>query len=188
MIGETERVRGRAPAPVFHRKGLGLILFAAAILASLWLWASSIPVLTIRQVTDGRIVFQSPADQGSRFSLVYIHSIHRTPVEEFFIVNERRQIVLDSVAFESYGVGMPTSLEGHETFRMADGKLRIENMDRTLETFDLRIGQVIANHRLRIREREIPLSQLSEPGSAVRFEIERLHVWHFLKGGLRFDR
>ncbi|WP_199616982.1 DUF1850 domain-containing protein [Paenibacillus alkalitolerans] len=188
MINVTSRVWGRAPAPVFHRIGLWLILFVTVVSAAVWLWASTIPALTIRQAADGRVVFQSPVDQGSRFSLVYIHSIHRTPVEEFFVINENRQIVLDSMVFESYGVGMPTSLEGSETFRMADGKMRIENIHRTLDSFDLRIGQVVADHKLRVRDQVIPLSQLSKPGSAIRFEISRLHVWMLLKGGVRLDR
>lgn len=182
----TGRVWGQAaPAPVFHR---WLIFFVSVASAAVWIWASTIPVLMIRQAPEGRIVFQTPIDKGSRFSLTYIHSIHRTPVEELFIINEERQIVLDAMLFESYGVGMPTSLEGNETFRMADGKMRIENIDRPLHTFDLRIGQVIAEHKLLMRGREIPLSKLCKPGSAVRFEISRLHVWDYLKGGLRFDR
>jgi hypothetical protein len=188
MMNVIGRVWGQAPAPVFHRAGLWLIFFVSAASAAAWLWASTIPVLSVRQVPDGRILFQSPIDEGSRFSLIYIHSIHRTPVEELFIINEKRQIVLDATIFESYGVGMPTSLEGNETFRMADGKMRIENIDRTLTTFDLRIGQVIADHKLRLGRQEIPLAKLSKPGSAVRFEIGRLHVWEYLKGGLRLDR
>lgn len=185
MISVIMRVRGQAPAPVFLR---WLILFAASAAAAVWIWASTIPVLTIRQAPDGPIVFQSPVDDGSRFSLIYIHSIHRTPVEELFVINENRQIVLDAMIFESYGVGMPTSPEGNETFRMADGKMRIENIGRTLPAFELRIGQVIADHKLRLGGQEIPLSGLGKPGSAVRFEIGRLHVWEYVKGGLRLDR
>ena len=183
MMNGTGRVR--ASAPVFHR---WLLFLAAVASAAVWLGASTLPVLIVRQVPDGRIVFQSPVDQSSRFSLIYIHSIHRTPVEEFFIINGERQIVLDAMVFESYGVGMPTSLEGNETFRMADGKMRIENINQTLPAFDLRIGQVIADHKLILRGQEIPLSKLSKPGSAVRFEVGRLHVWEYLKGGLRIDR
>lgn len=185
MKSVIQRVWGQAPAPVFHR---WLFLIVSVAFAAAWVWASTIPVLTIRQAPDGRIVFQSPVDVGSRFSLRYIHSIHRTPVEELFVINEKRQIVLDAMIFESYGVGMPTSLEGKETFRMADGRLRIENIDRTLPMFDLRIGQVIADHKLYLKGQEIPLSKLSKPGSAVRFEIGRLHVWEYVKGGLRLDR
>lgn len=185
MISVIGRVRGQAPAPVFLR---WLILFVSVATVATWTWASTIPVLMIRQAPDGPIVFQSPVDEGSRFSLSYIHSIHRTPVEELFVINENRQIVLDAMIFESYGVGMPSSLEGNETFRMADGKMQIEHIDRTLPAFDLRIGQVIAGHKLRLGEQEIPLSKLSKPGSAVRFEIGRLHVWEYVKGGLRLDR
>lgn len=188
MKNVTKRVWGGVLTPVFHRQKMWLIVFVSLTLAVVWIWASTIPVLSVKQAADGQIVFQSPVHQGSRFSLTYIHSIHRTPVEEVFYVNEKKQMVLDALIFESYGVGMPTSLEGEETFRMADGKMRIEHIDRALDTFELRIGQVIADHKLLLQGEEIPLSALSEPGSAVRFEIDRLHVWEYLKGGLRIDR
>ncbi|RIX52054.1 DUF1850 domain-containing protein [Paenibacillus nanensis] len=188
MMNVTKRVWGAVLTPVFHRAGVWLLALAAVTLGVVWLWASTVPVLSVTQVSDGQVVFQSPVHPGSRFTLTYIHSIHRTPVEEIFFVNENKQMVLDAMVFESYGVGMPTSLEGEETFRMADGKMRIEHIDRTLDTFELRIGQVIADHKLLLRGEEIPLSALSEPGSAVRFEIDRLHVWEYVKGGLRIDR
>lgn len=189
MMNRTEReVWGRAPAPAFYRWVILLLIMVSGAVAAVWIWASTIPVLLISQTPGGRVLFQSPVDQGSRFSLAYIHSIHRTPVEELFVINGKREIVLDAMIFESYGVGMPSSLEGHETFRMEDGKMRIENIDRTLQSFDLRIGQVIANHKLLLRGQEIPLAALGKPGSAVRFEIGHLRVWDYLKGGLHLDR
>lgn len=187
MTGVTKRVRGLLPAPIFHRKRL-LIFILTIMIAVTWQWSSTMTVLMITQSPDGRIVYQARVEEGSRFSLAYIHSIHRTPVEEFFVVNEKRQIVLDAMTFESYGVGMPTSLVGDESFTMADGKLRIEHIDRTLDSFELRIGQVIANHMLLLGEQEVHLSELSQPGSAVRFEISHLHIWDYVKGGLRLDR
>lgn len=189
MMNVMKRVWGQFPAPVFHRRGwwLPIFLLTLAIIV-LWQWASTLSVLMIRQASDGRIVYQAPIEEGGRFSLTYIHSIHRTPVEEFFVINEKRQIILDATSFESYGVGMPTSLEGQESIQMVDGTLRIEHMNRVLDSFELRIGQVIADHKLLLRGQEIPLSKLSKPGSAVRFEISHLHIWDYVKGGLRLDR
>ncbi|MDQ0902315.1 DUF1850 domain-containing protein [Paenibacillus sp. V4I7] len=188
MMYLTPRVWERAPAPVFLRIWLWLIIFVTVVAVAIWLWASTIPALTIRQVADGEVVFQSRMEKNGRFSLTYIHSIHRTPIEERFFINEKRQMVLDSMIFESYGVGIPSSLEGNETFRMENGKMRIENIHRTLEMFELRIGQVIADHKLLLRDQVIPLSQLSMPGSAVRFEISSLNIWVYLKGVLHFGR
>jgi hypothetical protein len=189
MIGVTKRVRGQLPAPVFHRKGWWLlILLLTLAVVVVWQWASTITVLSISQAPNGRTLYQAPIDEGNRFSLTYVHSIHRTPVEEFFVVSEKRQIVLDATSFESYGVGMPTSLEGDENLTMVDGTMRIEHINRTMDSFELRIGQVIADHKLRLRGQEIPLSSLSKPGSAVRFQISRLHIWDYVKGGLGLDR
>jgi hypothetical protein len=180
-----QRVRGLAPSPVFARKLGWLTVLTMCVLGAASWWSTTFPALTIRQLPDDRVLYQIPMRTDGRFALAYIHSIHRRPVEDHFHINDRRQIVLDSTVFDSYGVGIPTSVEGGETLRLADGKMKLENMNRVLGRFDLRIGQVIANHQLIVRGRTIPLAHLGKPGSAVRLEVDRLNLWLYLKGVVR---
>lgn len=184
MIDGKQRVRGHAPASFFSRKWLWLVVPLILAIGLTALSSLSFPALTIRQLPSGNVVFQTLIRTDDPFKLKYIHSIHRTPVEEHFHMNDKQQIVLDSMVFDSYGVGIPSSLEGGQTFRFDGGKMRLENIDRVLDHFDLRIGQVIANHTLYVEDRIIPLSQVSKPGSAVRFEVDNLSLFSYLRGAL----
>jgi hypothetical protein len=187
MTSAKLRVRGLAPASFFSRRFMRwtFIVVIVLILSTVAISRFSVTALTIRQLPDNRVVYQIPMEIGNQFKLIYIHSIHRTPVEERYHINAKRQIVVDAVVFDTYGVGMPSSLEGDETLRLENGKMVMDNMNRVVGAFDLRIGQVIANHTLYVKDKIIPLSQISTPGSAVRFEVDRLNLFSYLKGALR---
>lgn len=106
------------------------------------------------------------------FSLGYLHSVLKTPVEEFFYINEHNQIVLEKVAYESYGVGTP--------FLEEEGELEIIG-----DTFILKINRVfddinmiispIPNHWLSIGENKYQLNEiLRKPNSSIRIYINEI--------------
>lgn len=68
----------------------------------------------------------------------YIHSIHKTPVDEVFIV-KNGELILTQVKYDSYGVGMPTD-EG-DGFTLQDGRF-IVNLRRMFKKIDLRVSPV----------------------------------------------
>lgn len=149
---------------------VGLILVIVGILTMI----RSYTVVNIRQ-SGQRLVYEFQVDADRTFSIRYIHSIHRTPVTEHYKVDENLNLVLESVMFDSYGVGIPSELEPGETFSEQDGKFVLGNINRQLPYFDQRIGQVIANHTLLVHGTEIPLSEWSPPGTWVRFQAERVN-------------
>lgn len=161
---------------------IALFLVCAA-LASLCWRLSEIPVLTITENATGRVVYRQAVAKYERFSLVYTHSVNLTPVEEVFYVDDDLKIVLDSLAFSSYGVGMPDQLERGETFRFAGGQMRVERMQRVIGSFDLFVGQVVADHRLVIRGRTVRLAQVTKPGASVRIAV-RPYPLALMKGAV----
>jgi hypothetical protein len=153
-----------------------ILLLAAAglvgLLGSRGLKSGSgdVPTLTLSVTATDQIIYERALSVGSPFAIRYIHSIHRTPVEEWFHIDSENQIILDRVIYESLGVGNPTTIEEGQTLRLLDGKLIIEGMNRVLGRFVLATGQVIADHRLIIEGEEIPLADLCPPGTSVLIE------------------
>ena len=152
-----------------------LICFALAAAA-----LSAVPfrlALTVAAAERGDILFAAPVLPGDTFDIRFIHSVHRTPVEERYIIGDRREIVLTGVVYESYGVGNPSGPEPGQRFRLTDGKYEITGIDRRLPEIRLRIGQKVAGHTLTIGGRTMPFAAWSEPGSAVRLKVERISLW-----------
>jgi hypothetical protein len=134
--------------------------------------------LTMTAEETGRLVFASPVIPGDPFEIRFIHSVHRTPVEEQFRISVNREMVLESVIYESYGVGNPSGPEPGQQFRMENGKLVIERIDRRLPELHQRIGQKVANHELILGEQRYPFSKWSKPGSRVLLKVKRVSLWN----------
>jgi hypothetical protein len=146
-------------------RGLGVAVLAALLtVCSGWQRA---PVLTVTESRTGRVVLSEPVSAGDVLKIRYIHSIHRTPVEERYHIDRRGRIVLDSVRYESYGVGMLSELEPGETFHWEDGAMVVANLNRVIGSIPLRIGQVIADHHLLLHGMDVPLAKISHPGAFV---------------------
>lgn len=138
--------------------------------------------LTITDGKSGKVIYTSPLQVGDRFAIQFIHSIHRTPVYEEYYVDNELNMILDKVIYETYGVGNPSSLEPGQTFKQENGKYIIGNVNRKLPSFELSIGQVIANHQLIIKDKWIPLTSLHPPGRWVIIQIKKISLLMLWKG------
>lgn len=175
MIGS----RGQSPASTYYTlkkiwhgvKRFYVFLIAICSISVFLLYAPSYPVLTVKS-KEGQILYSTPLQPREPFYIQYIHSIHLTPVLEKYYVDEELNIVVDAVTYDTYGVGMPSELEEGQTFTQENGKFTLGNINRHLPFFDQRIGQVIANHKLIVRQQEIPLSIIASPGSSIRFQAD----------------
>jgi len=171
---------GRVPRRV--RLCLGAAALAALLtVCTGWLQVS---VLTVTESRTGRVVLREPVSAGDVLEIRYIHSIHRTPVEERYHIDGEGQIVLDSVRYKSYGVGMLSELEPGETFRLEDGAMIVANLNRAIGSIPLRIGQVIADHHLLLHGMDVPLARISHPGAFIVIAVRTASVLSCRKGAL----
>ena len=83
--------------------------------------ASHAACLTLAGYPDGArlSLLALPPDDAS-FSLVYTHSVTRTPVTELYRV-DGSAIVETEMRFEQHGPGLPTEADAGGTFRRSDG-------------------------------------------------------------------
>jgi len=71
------------------------------------------------------------------FSLVYTHSVTRTPVTELYRV-DGGEIVETEMRFEQHGPGLPTEADAGGTFSRADGRF-VVTMDRRLSEIVMQV-------------------------------------------------
>ncbi|MGM7703149.1 DUF1850 domain-containing protein [Pseudalkalibacillus sp. Hm43] len=139
-------------------------------------------VLALQLESSGQVLVYMDVNEGTDFRIRYTHSVHQTPVTEFYEINEVNQIVQTKLAYENFAIGMPSNATGEEKFIEKDGIYYITNMNREFSHVDLRTGQVIANHTLMMDDNEIPLKNWVEPGSWIRLEVRPISLWQRLKG------
>jgi len=112
---------------------------------------------------------------GGRFTIRFIHSWARTPVDEIFQVNAGNDIVLKETIYEDFGAGLPHEPEpGRPASSMTieNGKIHIRDIDRIVPNLQIRTGRVIAGHTLIYGDKYVPFSNFAAPGSVVIFKVQ----------------
>lgn len=158
----------------------GLVL----ILALFWeisSWNSSY-ILTITSNATQKILWSHAVSQGDTFIIRYTHSVDRTEVDEVIRVGEKK-LIIDSTVFESFGAGLPSTIQKGQKIRRERGKIIIDHMNQPVPRIDLYIGQVIANHTFLFQGETIPLKTLSKPGTSIRFSVSKENLLKGLVGG-----
>jgi hypothetical protein len=159
-----------------------ITLLFVIVCVSLLIWPTQL-AFTMTNEETRRLVYAARVSAGDKFSIRFLHSVHRTPVEEHFYISNDREMVLERVIYESYGVGNPSEPEPGEQFRLEDGKMIIENMNRRFPEIHQRIGQKVADHRLTLGGRSTPFRKWSPPGSRVLLKVKLVSPWTLWRGG-----
>lgn len=115
-----------------------LVSICFTILISFCFWYFARPCLFIRSGTQ--LFAALPVKAGSQFSIHFVHSVQRTPIDEFLVVDDEcRGFILNSTRYQSFGVGLPFA-ETQGTFKQEDGYFIYENLNRKFPSLCLRTG------------------------------------------------
>nr|WP_255448753.1 DUF1850 domain-containing protein [Selenomonas sp. mPRGC5] len=110
---------------------------------------------------------------GTEFSIRFIHSVQKTPVEENLAVDaDGRSFVLHSTKYQSFGVGLPF-LEGEGDFRQEGDYYIMDNMERHFPALTLRTG-VGTKLTLYLEGREYRVYESYPPGTPVEIYVNSL--------------
>ena len=152
-----------------------LLLFAAAPIALFCLWAATRPTIAI--LGESGVLASCPAGPGTGFSARFIHSVQKTPVEEYFAVNETIDgFILKKTRYQSFGVGLPF-LPSDGSFRREGNAFVMDGMNRPMREIDLRPG-VSTELTLFLPEETVPLYERVPLGSLVRVAlVPRWRLW-----------
>lgn len=158
-------------------------LLAAAVFF-FGLFCLSYPWVTVLTLIDARTnvpVWSVEVREGQEFSLAFTHSVNKRPVRDYIGVAGDRFVVLRS-EYDAFGAGMPETSQGDMTVRLTpEGKLVLDNINRQLSEFTVFVGTV-ANHSLRVADRDIMLADLVPPGTPLKFKLVKASYFTLFKG------
>lgn len=142
-----------------------------------------VPISRQLIVTDdqtGEVLYSTSIEPGQTFSIKYIHSVNKSPVEDIFDISHSNRIVLKKTIFRSFGAGIPYELEDGQSLDVMGDRIEISNINKRIDRFLLKIGTV-AEHTLCIKGREIRMDSLAGPMRTVRLEAQNVRVTFFLR-------
>ena len=98
------------------------------------------------------------------FQIAHTHSVMRTPVEDYYVVQGRDRLVQTKTRYRSLGAGLPSG-DGGE-FRSEEGWFVKENFDSELPYIRIRVGRV-SDQVLTVGEHSVPFRELDQAGKAL---------------------
>ncbi|HOD58572.1 MAG TPA: DUF1850 domain-containing protein [Rectinema sp.] len=130
-----------------------------------------VPVLIIKN-SQNKTVARLPLYDG-QFIHHYIHSIHKTAVDEYFQI-KGRNLELFQVKYDTYGVGMPS--DGGEAFAIEDGRFVVK-MHRTF--FDIPIlVSIVPQHGVIVEDELFLFTQWVLPESRITLSAGRMLIFY----------
>lgn len=121
-------------------------------------------------------------DQGEKFEIRYVHSIHLTDVVESYEVTRDELIRMLSMSYENLSIGLPGEAGEGEILELKDGVYTLTYKDRVIDSFRLHIGRVDADLALRYAGVEIDLKKYLEKGKSYEFKVHKMTVYQLMKG------
>lgn len=133
----------------------------------------------------GKVQYIFPLKPGGRFTVRFLHSWARSPVEEVFAV-ENDTLILKDTVYEDFGAGLPHEPERSASVMVVEnGKIYVRDIDRPVPHLQMRVGRLVANHELihkdeKNKDKTISFSRFVQPGDVVVFDVrpmERYALW-----------
>ena len=121
----------------------------------------------------GKVVFILPVYEGDRYTIRFIHSVARRPVDEIYEIASDCSILRETV-YDMMGAGLPYEPTAGQTFTVEDGKYHIRGFDMRIPALTYRINKVVADHTLLIGRDVYPLKRWAAPGKPLTFRVRRL--------------
>lgn len=158
---------------------LGFFLLLAGIVNAVLFWPWT-RVLEVTALDTGQVRWCCSVAEGEEFVLSFTHSVNKRPVFDTLRVRGDRIVIVKS-RYDSFGAGMPgtSDEEGHFAV-LPDGWMEW-TVNRVVPEITVRVGRV-ANHVLSFKGRDIPLSDLAEPGTALSFRVRYISLYRSMKG------
>lgn len=150
--------------------------FILAIISIIILIIFLFPCLFIRNTSGNLIV--KPLISEVNLKISYIHSVQKTPIEEFLKIKRFEKIKLYETKYQSFGVGLPF-LENEGEFSQ-EGDFYILKMNREFQNLTLRYGKG-TNLTLDIDNEILPVYKEMAVGSKIEIFVAPFIIGKFFK-------
>ena len=148
-----------------------VILFVAAVLIFVHILPKN-GSLVLSDGDTGTIYGEFNVEEGSMFSITFIHSVNKSPIEEIYQIKDDG-IYLEECIYSAFGAGVATEVEEGQTLTYTDdGKMIISGFDRKIDNLSYIVGTV-SDHVLKINNEEISLRDLCGRNSVVHFQYKK---------------
>lgn len=135
---------------------------------------------TVVDYKSDKILYLSAIQPGDKFSITYMHSVNKSPVEDQFYIGDDYSVMLQKTVFKSFGAGVPSNPGDGGDFTFFNDRMEVEYTDNKLGKLLMFVG-VIADHHFLMNGKDLKLNELSSPQRSLLFQVKRITVFEYIK-------
>lgn len=111
-------------------------------------------------------------DNEKTFSIEFIHSVNKSPVIDYYIVDDKNNIIVTKTTYFNFGAGVQTELNDNEYLEYGNnGDMTVNNINKIISPLVYIVGTV-SHHTLNINNKDIILDDKYGKNTHIRFEIK----------------
>lgn len=111
-------------------------------------------------------------DNDKTFSIEFIHSVNKSPVIDYYIVDDKNNIIVTKTTYFNFGAGVQTELNDNEYIEYGNnGDMTVNNINKIISPLVYIVGTV-SHHTLNINNKDIILDDKYGKNTHIRFEIK----------------
>lgn len=166
----------------YKEKSIGREFFLPLLFILLVLFLSialiKIDCLVIRDPFTNQYKKIAHVKKEDLIGIIYTHSVMRTQTSEWYKVQDN-ELILKEERYRSQGAGLPVDLI--YKFKHENGDFVLYDIDEPFENVIYRTGDVRANHRLKIGDKDEELfTDFSQPREALEFSARKMSLLNYL--------
>ncbi len=158
---------------VFVLAGAGITFLGAIV----YLVFYPLHILSIEDISNGKIVLERPAEPGDNLWIAFINSVENLPVADHFVIDENYTIVFTETIFQAPYAGYDRSDKAE---LIAPGTTKISGYDRRLEAYTFYAGD-LSKHMLFLNGHWLPLYEVARGGDLIRVTVKKSSKLAILK-------
>ncbi|HKL11106.1 MAG TPA: DUF1850 domain-containing protein [Clostridia bacterium] len=157
------------------------ILIAISVCIVLLGTQLTVNVLVVENHHDNRVLLQERVEPGFTFATLIKHSVHLTPVYEYYEINTDGDIILTGTKFVDLGWGVPSTYEYETIF--ADGMIELKDMDIPIDWLPFRVSS-INNSKLFLKgKRIVELNNYFDNNERMDIRVEKVSfIKYWIRG------
>ena len=125
--------------------------------------------LSIKDVSNGKTVFETTTKPGDNLWIVFVNSVELLPVADHFVVNDRHQIMFTENIYQAPYAGY---LHPEKKEVIAPGTIRISGIDRFMEEITFFAGYD-SKHILFVNGKWTSLYHVVKGGDLIRITVNK---------------
>lgn len=162
-------------------KRVKILIVLAILICAVAVLGRPVNVLVVKNYHQDQVLLRKRIDAGYTFTTLIKHSVHKSPVYEYYQVDRKGKIIIKGTSLQDLGWGVPSTFD--YDFKFYNDMMVIENINKPIEFLPFRVSYIAEPYLILGGERKIDLTKVVDNYERVDVCVERIpYIVYLMRG------